>query len=55
MAVVLLHNMKILNALHAGSEGKARSGALAELREMIRLYLQRKLTKARAVTSPPAR
>ncbi len=50
MAVVLLHNMKAVNALalNVGLEGKARSGTLAELRDMIRLYLQHKLTKTRS-------
>jgi AcrR family transcriptional regulator len=43
MALVLLQNMKTMAALSAKPDGDARSGALAELREMTRLYLANKL------------
>jgi len=43
MAVILLQNMKMVGVLNGELRGDARSGALAELREMTRLYLEDKL------------
>ncbi len=43
MAVIVLYNMKTVSALNAKLEGEARSGALTELHEMTRLYLQERL------------
>jgi AcrR family transcriptional regulator len=43
MAVVVLNNMKTVNVLNEELKGDARSGALAELHEMTRLYLASKL------------
>jgi AcrR family transcriptional regulator len=43
MAVVVFQNMKTVGALNQDLRGDALSGALAELREMTRLYLEAKL------------
>jgi AcrR family transcriptional regulator len=43
MAVVVIQNMKTAGALNQDLRGDALSGALAELREMTRLYLEAKL------------
>jgi hypothetical protein len=45
IAVVLLHNMKIMKALTLKAGAATRPGAVAELREMNRLYLEHKLSK----------
>jgi AcrR family transcriptional regulator len=43
MAVVVIQNMKTVGALNQDLRGDALSGALVELREMTRLYLEAKL------------
>jgi AcrR family transcriptional regulator len=43
MAVVILQNMKAVNALSQELQGEALAGALRELREMTRLYLAHRL------------
>jgi AcrR family transcriptional regulator len=43
MAVVVIQNMKTVGTLNQDLRGDALSGALAELREMARLYLEAKL------------
>lgn len=43
MAVVVIQNMKTVGALSQDLRGDALSGALMELREMTRLYLEAKL------------
>jgi hypothetical protein len=43
MAVVLIQNMKTVGTFNQDLRGDALSGALAELREMTRLYLEAKL------------
>jgi AcrR family transcriptional regulator len=44
MAVILLHNMKLMKALTAESGEPADPGAAAELRQMTRAYLASKIT-----------
>jgi AcrR family transcriptional regulator len=48
MAMVVLHTVKTVNSLNAQLVGEARAGALAELHEMTRLYLDHKLRERRA-------
>jgi len=43
MAAVLLHTMKAMVRLNTEEKGQVRAGAMAELREMTRLYLANKL------------
>ncbi len=42
MAAILLQNMKMVGVLREELRGDALAGALAELREMTRLYLEAK-------------
>jgi AcrR family transcriptional regulator len=44
IAVILLHNMKTMKSLISDPTAPARSGTIAELREMNRLYLEHKLS-----------
>jgi hypothetical protein len=43
MAAILLQNMKMVGVLREELQGDALAGALAELREMTRVYLAAKL------------
>ena len=47
IAVVVLHNMKTMKAITFEQGGATSPGAMAELREMNRLYLASKLSKKR--------